>query len=101
MVFAGFPTATPKAGTSLVTTALAPIIAPSPMVTPPRIDAFSPIHTLFSIITGPFECKGRFEGGSIRNFLIVSPCELSVISILLPVKTFSPMIILLIAVICA
>lgn len=46
---AGHPTAIEKAGTSCVTTVLAPMIVPSPIVTPPRIAAFSPIQTLSPI----------------------------------------------------
>src|SRR6185437_16741974 len=42
MMRAGMPTAVAPAGTSLSTTALAPIIAPSPMVTGPRILAPQP-----------------------------------------------------------
>lgn len=42
-------------GMSLVTIALAPITGPSPIVTPGRIAALSPIHTLSSkdILSAP------------------------------------------------
>src|SRR5262249_22714832 len=42
---AGMPTATAFAGTSLVTTAFAPIFASLPMLTPPRIFAPAPTFT--------------------------------------------------------
>src|SRR5687767_2203562 len=42
---AGMPTAIAPAGTSSSTTALAPMRAPSPMVTPPRILAPGPTST--------------------------------------------------------
>ena len=44
ITFAGTPAANALAGTSLVTTAPAAMIAPSPMVTPLRIIAFVPIQ---------------------------------------------------------
>lgn len=55
ITFEGTPAAKLYGGTSCVTTALAPIIHPYPIVTPGIIQAFSPIQTLFPIVTGPFE----------------------------------------------
>ena len=52
MTFAGHPTAIVKGGISLLTTDIAPIIEPSPIVTPDRTDTNSPSHTFFSILTG-------------------------------------------------
>ena len=61
--FAGLPATTLYAGTSLVTTLLAAITAPSPMVTFGKIVALSPIHTSFPIITGPLLVTRRINGG--------------------------------------
>ena len=66
MILAGLPATTENGGTSLETTVFAAMTAPSPMVTPGRIVALSPIHTLLPIITGPLDTSGRFAGG-IRN----------------------------------
>lgn len=49
---AGEPTATHRAGMSVVTTAPAPITAPSPMVTPGRMVTLPPIHTSSQMVTG-------------------------------------------------
>src|SRR3974390_1881151 len=49
---AGLPTATPCAGTSLVTTAPAPISARSPMVTPFKMIARAPINAPRPILIG-------------------------------------------------
>ena len=43
----GLPTARVRAGTSIVTTLPAPIVAPSPIVTPGITRDPAPIHTLF------------------------------------------------------
>lgn len=48
----GLPTATLPAGMSCVTTLPAPIMALSPMLTPGRMQAWPPIHTLLPIVTG-------------------------------------------------
>jgi hypothetical protein len=56
---AGTPTATPKSGTSFVTTAPAPITAPLPIVTFGMIMAFAPIHTSLPITTNLF-CEIKF-----------------------------------------
>src|ERR671922_1337484 len=47
IIRAGFPTTTARAGTSLVTTAPAPIIAHSPMVMPQRMVALAPMEAPF------------------------------------------------------
>ena len=57
--FAGTPPTNEYGGTSFVTTALASTIEPLPMVMPGMIHACSPIQTLSSITTGPFEIKRR------------------------------------------
>ena len=44
----------------LVTTELAPTIEFFPILTPGIITAFSPIQTLFSITTSPFEIKDLY-----------------------------------------
>ena len=54
-IFIGFPTANEYGGISLLTTAFAPITAPSEIVIPGKIVTLSPIHTLLPITTGPFE----------------------------------------------
>lgn len=53
MILAGEPTTTENGGMSFVTTLFAAIIAPSPIVTPARIVALSPILTLLPMIMGP------------------------------------------------
>lgn len=63
IIFAGTPPTTEQGGTSFVTTELAATIAQKPMCTPGKIHTRSPIHTLSSIITGPFDVKGRLIGG--------------------------------------
>ena len=62
IVFAGLPAAIVYAGTSFVTTALAAMMAPSPIVTPGRIVALSPIHTLSPMTTGPLDTRWRSIG---------------------------------------
>jgi len=64
MILAGLPATMALDGTSLVSTEFAPTIAPSPIVTPGRIVALSPIHTLLFITTGPFEKRGLSSGGN-------------------------------------
>src|SRR5262245_23548369 len=49
---AGLPATTENGGTSRVTTEHAPITAPSLIVTPFRMLALNPIHTLSAITTG-------------------------------------------------
>ena len=49
-ILAGAPITTAKGGTSLVTILPAPIIAPSPMVTPERTIVLHPIQTSLPII---------------------------------------------------
>ena len=60
---AGIPTATLFAGILCVTTAFAPIIAPSPMLTFGIILTFLPIHTFLPIITDPLLHNSLCEGG--------------------------------------
>ena len=69
MILAGFPTTTEYGGTSFVTTALAPITDPSPMLTPGRIVALSPIHTFSPIKTFPLDINGRAMGGLFIEFI--------------------------------
>ncbi len=52
MTRAGMPATIAFGGTSFVTTAPAPTIAPSPMVTPGRITDFAPSQTSAPIVTG-------------------------------------------------
>lgn len=52
IILAGTPATTVFSGTSFVTTAFAPIIAPSPIVIPCKTVAFDPIQTLFPIFIG-------------------------------------------------
>ena len=52
MILAGLPPTNEYGGTLLVTTLPAATIVPSPTVTPFKIIAFAPIHTLSSITTG-------------------------------------------------
>src|ERR1022692_3366991 len=49
---AGLPTTTAPGGTSLETTAPAPMMLPEPTVTPGRMIARAPIHTSSAMITG-------------------------------------------------
>jgi hypothetical protein len=51
--FAGTPLTVTPAGTSLVTTAPAPTMALSPIVTPGKINAPMPINTSFPIVQRP------------------------------------------------
>ena len=68
MTLAGLPPTTLYAGTSFVTTELAAITAPSPMVTPPRIVALSPIYTLLhTIAVRPFQHTNLSEPHCIRT----------------------------------
>lgn len=66
MILAGIPAATVYGGISLVTTELAPIMAPSPIVTFARIVTLSPIHTFLPIMTGPLLINLRFNGAVDR-----------------------------------
>lgn len=98
-ILAGTPPTTHLGGTSCVTTALQPIIAPSPILTPERIATRSPIHTLFPMCTGPLVVRRRSEGG-IRSWSAVdSPCAWSEIITYCPVNKLSPIVISLMAVI--
>src|SRR5688500_9761621 len=66
---AGLPTTIAYGGTSRVTTAPAPTIAPRPMVTPGRIVAFAPIDAPFCTSVG-VKCSGRLRprgNGSLAN----------------------------------
>lgn len=75
MTTAGLPAAKELEGIDLVTTLEAAIIEFFPTVTPGRITQFSPIHTLSSIFTGPFENKGRFLGDIFNSDGLMFPCE--------------------------
>ena len=99
MTTAGQPAATENGGISLVTTELAPMIAPSPILTPERMVALSPIHTLSEITMGPFENRGRLLGGCRSDLYSERPWILSDIVTQRPVSTLFPIIILLIHVI--
>ena len=48
----GLPTATECLGIFLVTVLPAPMIEPSPIVTPGITETLAPIHTFFSIVIG-------------------------------------------------
>src|SRR5271154_696588 len=65
-IFAGTPTAVAPAGTSISTTAFAPMLAPSPIVTAPRIFAPAPTFT-------DFPSLGASCGLSIVRFPSVTP----------------------------
>ena len=82
--------------TSCVTMLPEPMTALAPMVTPGKMQALSPIHTLSSIVTGPLDVTGRCAGG-IVYVLCDSPCMLSMISTRLPIYAFLPMVIRLTA----
>ena len=71
IIRAGIPTATEHGGMKYSTTALAPITAPSPTTTSPRIFAPGPTYTLFPI-----------RGTSDRQFFppITTPCEITTYS---------------------
>lgn len=69
IILAGFPPTTLYGITFFVTTALAPIIAPLPIMTFGIIQAWSPIQTLSSIMTTPFEYNGRDTGGKVNKSL--------------------------------
>ena len=56
--FAGTPAATVRAGTSRVTTLLAPMTAPSPMVTPGRTTTLWPSHAPRPMVTGAIRSSG-------------------------------------------
>lgn len=53
----GVPTQIVYGSRFFVTTLLAPIQHPSPIVTPDKIIISSPIQTSFPIVILPFECK--------------------------------------------
>ena len=99
MTFAGTPTATEYGSMLLVTTEFAPITAPSPMVTPDKTHTWLPIQTLLPIRIPPLECSVLWVGGSDKSSKSVLPCELSLITIFVPVSRWSPIIISFIAVI--
>lgn len=70
MILAGLPQATQYGGMSFVTTELAPIMLPSPMVTPGRTVTFSPSQTFLHILIGPFEINGLAKGGGNQRVSI-------------------------------
>jgi len=59
---AGTPTTTAPAGTFRVTTAFAPTVAPSPIVTPLSTTAPRPIHTSLPIVIGLPRCPASRIG---------------------------------------
>ena len=70
MCLAGAPAHTEYGGTSLVTTDPAPMTAPSPIVTPPIIIHFIPIHTSLPIVMFPLfgvEIWGQSKPFPIEN----------------------------------
>ena len=67
ITLAGQPAAIQWAGMSLVTTAFAAIITPSPILTPANIVALSPIQTFFPMFIVPFEKILRFAGGILNS----------------------------------
>ncbi len=98
MTLAGEPAASEKGGISLVTTLPAPMIAPLPICTPGMMHDFAPIHTLSSMMTGPFDTKGRWLGAMSSMDGSEAPCELSVMSMFFPILTLLPSLISLMAV---
>ncbi len=58
----GLPTAMESAGMSWVTTAPAPIIELSPMVTPGQITTLPPSHTLLPMVTSALCCQPSSRG---------------------------------------
>ena len=56
MTRAGTPPTVAPGGTSRVTTAPAPTVAPSPIVTPPSTTARWPRNTPSPMVTGPVPC---------------------------------------------
>ena len=73
IILAGTPPTTVLGATFLVITEFAETILFSPIVTPVKIATPSPIHTLFSIITGPFEYNSLFRGGFNKSCFEISP----------------------------
>ena len=69
MTLAGTPPTTVRGATSFVTTAPAATTAPSPMVTPGSMEAWSPIHTSFPIVTGRKVMDPLFSG-SMSWFIV-------------------------------
>src|SRR5436309_2064764 len=63
MTRAGLPTATENAGTSAATTDRAPITAPSPIVTPGRMQQSNPIQTFFAIRIGEDDVRAEVWRG--------------------------------------
>lgn len=61
MILAGTPTAVAPFGTSLTTTAPAPIFALSPMRMLPMIVAFAPMYTFFPIFGARVSCISSRE----------------------------------------
>ena len=94
IISAGAPPATEYGGRLCVTTLLAPMTQPFPIVIPGRMHTLLPIHTLSPIFTSPFEIIGRFNGASSNELLSVKPCELSVIKTFVPVRRLFPIVIL-------
>jgi len=103
MSLAGTPATTALAGTSLVPTASAPTIAPSPIVTPGTTVTAAPSHTLQPIVIGAGSMSARVGPGRRDDLRVVNvlPCPMSVPSpMLMPpaswkrhpmlMKTFSP-----------
>src|SRR5262249_50679344 len=83
------PTTVAPGGTSLVTTAPAPIIAPLPTRRPHKIVAFDPIETSSSIqvsscsqSSGPCGVPSGLHGCGCRSLVNITPC---------PTDTRSPM----------
>lgn len=100
ITLAGEPAANDDGGISLVTTLPAPMIAPLPICTPGMMQDLAPIHTLSSMMTGPFDINGRWFGAMSSMDGSEAPCELSVMSMFLPILTLLPRRISLMAVTC-
>ena len=75
---AGLPTTTAYDGISFATTAPAPIMAPCPTFTPPKIIALVPIHTSLPIVTPPLDIVSlylkllviRISTGNVNKFCV-------------------------------
>lgn len=74
MMRAGFPATVAPAGTSLVTTAPAPISASSPTVTPGMMSAPPPIHTFLPILMGRPNSKPWARSAGSRGWSAVRIC---------------------------
>ena len=92
MTLAGLPPTKALAGTSFVTTALAPIMLPFPILTLGRMHTISPIQTLSSITTGPLLYIGRMLAGILSSDFSALPCELSQINTFRPILTPFPIV---------